>query len=156
MKRIFTLLATSFVFIASLDARASEEFGTKEEAVAMVKRAVAEIKAEGLNKVVAEVNNPKGKYKDRDLYIMIYDMKGKNIAHGANPKMIGKDLYDLKDIDGNYFIRERLEIAKTKGSGWQEYKFTNPVTQKIEPKILYIEKVDDVVVTSGAYKEHQK
>lgn len=156
MKTSFKMLASSVLFWGAMSAFAAGEFATKEEAVALVKKAVAQIKTDGLDKVIAEVNNPKGKYVDRDLYIMIYDMKGKNLAHGANPKMIGKDLYDMKDVDGVYFIRERLEIAKTKGTGWQEYKFTNPLTQKIEPKLLYIEKAGDVVVTSGIYKEHQK
>jgi cytochrome c len=128
------------------------ERGTREEAIAMVKKAIAQIKKEGLDKTVAAVNDPKGPYVDRDLYVMIYDMKGKNLAHGANPKMIGKDLYDIQDVDGVYFIRERLEIAKTKGTGWQDYKFVNPVTKNIEPKSLYIERADNVVVTSGVYK----
>ncbi len=128
------------------------ERGTKEEAIAMVKKAIAQIKKDGLDKTVAAVNDPKGPYIDRDLYVMIYDMKGKNLAHGANPRMIGKELYNIQDVDGVYFIRERLEIAKTKGTGWQDYKFVNPMSKAIEPKSLYIERAGEVVVTSGIYK----
>ncbi len=61
-------------------------------------------------------------------------MSDEKLAHGANSKMIGKDLIDLKDSDGKAFVRERLEMAKTKGKGWQDFKFTNPVTKRIEPK----------------------
>ncbi|RFP09365.1 histidine kinase [Duganella sp. BJB488] len=128
------------------------EKGTSEEAIAMVKKAIAEIKQKGLETTIEEVNDRNGKFVDRDLYVMIYTMTGKNLAHGANPRMVGKDLIDIKDQNGVYFIRERLEIAKTKGTGWQDYSFVNPVSKKIEPKSLYIEKYGDVVITCGVYK----
>ena len=43
---------------------------------------------------------------------------------------------DVKDADGKYFIRERIEMANKKGSGWQDYKFVNPLTKQIEPKSM--------------------
>jgi len=66
--------------------------------------------------------------------------------------MIGKDLIELTDADGKFFVKERIEIAKTKGKGWQNYKFSNPSTKKIEDKTAYIEKYEDFIVGSGAYK----
>jgi len=126
--------------------------GTREEAIAMVKKAVAQIKKDGLDKTIAAVNDPKGGYVDRDLYVVIYDLKGTNLAHGANPKMVGKDLSNIQDVDGVYFIRDRIEIAKTKGSGWQDYKFVNPVSKNIEPKSIYLERSDNVIVGAGIYK----
>ncbi len=50
-------------------------------------------------------------------------------------------------------MAERIQIAKEKGGGWQEYKFTNPTTQKVEQKVAYFEKVDDVVIACGAYRK---
>jgi signal transduction histidine kinase len=67
--------------------------------------------------------------------------------------MVGKDLAELKDADGKYFVKERIEIAKTKGKGWQDYMFTNPTTKKLEHKTAYIEKVDDFIFGCGAYKK---
>ncbi|MES2259440.1 MAG: cache domain-containing protein [Pseudomonadota bacterium] len=128
------------------------EKATREEAVALVKKVIGEIKTKGLEKTIEEVNEPKGRFLDRDLYVMIYDMSGKNLAHGANPRMVGKNLIEMRDVNGVYFVKERIEIAKTKGSGWQDYQFVNPVSKKIEPKSLYIEKAGDVIVTSGVYK----
>ena len=61
--------------------------------------------------------------------MFVYDMNGKVMAHGQNQKMIGKELIDMKDADGKEFVKERIEIAKTKGSGWQDYKFTDPLTK---------------------------
>ena len=74
------------------------------------------------------------------------------VAHGGNAKMVGKDLIDLKDPDGTEFVKERITIAKTKGSGWQNYKWNNPVTNKIEAKTAYVEKLGDLIVGCGAYK----
>ena len=42
---------------------------------------------------------------------------------------------------------------KTKDKGWQDFKFTNPLSKKIEDKTAYIEKVGDIIVMSGAYKK---
>jgi signal transduction histidine kinase len=66
--------------------------------------------------------------------------------------MVGKNLIDLKDIDGKPFVRERVEMAKTKATFWQDYKFTNPENKKVEPKAMYCEKLDDTVVCGGIYK----
>jgi len=129
------------------------EHGSADEAVAMVQQVIASIKANGKDKTLAEVNNTaSGKFRDRDLYVTINDLGGKNLAHGANPKMQGKDLIDLKDADGKYFMRERIELAKTKGKGWQDYKFVNPVSKQIEPKSMYFEKYDDMIINCGIYK----
>jgi cytochrome c len=125
---------------------------TKPEAEAMVKKAVAFIKANGAEKAYSEFDNKQGSFVDRDLYITVYDLTGKCVAHGANAKLIGKDLSDSQDIDGKYFVKERMELAKAKQSFWQEYKFTNPTTKKIEPKEMYCERLDDVAVCSGIYK----
>ena len=44
------------------------------------------------------------------------------------------------------------DLAKSKGSFWQDYKFTNPTSKKIEPKSMYCEKVDELVACAGIYK----
>jgi cytochrome c len=127
------------------------ERATADEAVAMVKKAAAFLKANGIQKTVAEVNNPKGQFIDRDLYVSIIDPKGINLAHGVNPKMIGKDLSDLRDADGVYITRQRMEILKTKPDGWISYKFVNPVTKQVEPKRSYFAGVDGYVIACGIY-----
>jgi cytochrome c len=131
---------------------AAEKRGTAAEAEALVKKAIAYMKSNGKEVAFAEINNPKGRFTDRDLYIFVYDINGKCVAHGLNLKMIGKDLIELKDADGKMFVKERIEIAKTKGKGWQDYKFTDPISKKIEQKRAYVEKYNDLIVGSGIYK----
>ena len=126
--------------------------GTAAEAEAMVKKAVAFIKANGADKSYEEFTNGKS-FKDRDLYIIVYDLNGKNLAQGANPKLVGKDLMGLKDPDGKPIIKMFVDLAKEKGKGWVEgYKFMNPVSQKIEGKAMYLERVGDTLVGCGIYK----
>ena len=129
------------------------EFATKDEAVAMVKKGVAFIKKEGKDKGYAEITNKKGQFTDRDLYLVVYGLDGVVRAHGANEKMVAKNLIELKDVDGKPFVKERVELAQAKGTFWQDYKFSNPVSKKIEPKQMYCEKLDDTVVCGGIYKQ---
>jgi len=148
MKKVFVailinLLLVSFSFAAG---------GTASEAKSMMDKAVAFVKAEGQEKAFAEFSNPTGKFKDRDLYIFAVDLKGITLAHGGNAKLVGKDMSGLKDADGVYFIRECIEMAKTKGSGWVDYKWVNPATKTIEPKSTYIQKVDNYFLGCGIYK----
>ncbi len=145
-------MAVLVLFGFSGNGYAAGKRGTAAEAEAMVKKAVAMDKAKGNDAVFAEIVNPKGQFTDRDLYVTVYDMNGKCVAHGANPKMVGKDLMDLKDPDGKAFIRERIEIVKRDGKGWQEFKFTNPLTKKVEPKRAYFERYGDLVFLCGFYK----
>nr|WP_315395995.1 cache domain-containing protein [uncultured Duganella sp.] len=131
---------------------AADAHGSAAEATALVQRAAAYLKANGPAKAYAAFNDPAGQFKDRDLYMFVLDTSGKMLAHGANPKLIGKDLSGLKDSDDKYFIKTMIDVAKGKGSGWVDYKWPHPVTKAIEPKSSYVEKVDDVILGCGIYK----
>ena len=102
---------------ASLAASAIAKEGnaTAAEATAMVKKGVAFIKANGKDKGYAEISNKAGQFTDRDLYLVVYGLDGTVRAHGANEKMIGKNLIELKDVDGKPFVKERVELAQSQG-----------------------------------------
>ncbi|MEA5098725.1 MAG: methyl-accepting chemotaxis protein, partial [Burkholderiaceae bacterium] len=130
----------------------STSIGTQDEALAMVQRAIGEIKTQGREEAFSEINNPLGQFTDRDLYVVVYDITGRNVAHGANPKLIGQNLIDAKDGSGKLYVRERIELIKQHGKGWQDYNFTNPITKKFEPKSMYLEQYEDLIVGCGVYK----
>ncbi len=146
-------LAVLVVFALGIQLTMAADAGTKDEAVALVKKAIDYIKANGKDKGFEEISNPQGPFVDRDLYVVVYDMNGKCLAHGANAKMIGRDLIDNKDVDGKEFVKERVEMMKKAQTGWQDYKFRNPVTNQIEPKSMYIERFEDLIVGCGVYKQ---
>jgi len=148
----FSIVAALVAGAFAVGVAANEGNATAPEATAMVKKGIVFIKANGKEKGYTEISNKAGQFNDRDLYLTVYGMDGVVRAHGANEKMIGKNLIDLKDVDGKPFVKERLELAQTKGTFWQDYKFTNPVSKKIEPKSMYCEKLDDAVVCGGIYK----
>jgi len=141
--------AVAVLLTASFGAHAA---ATADDATAMVKKGVAFMKSSGKDKGHAEISSKESQFKKDDLYLVVYGLDGTVRAHGANEKMIGKNLIDLKDIDGKLFVKERVDLANSKGTFWQDYKFTNPVTKKIEPKAMYCEKLDDAVVCGGVYK----
>jgi cytochrome c len=146
------LVRSVLVSLVMLGAAHAQDRGTAAEAETMVKKAVAYIKANGAEKSYEEFTNGKS-FKDRDLYIIVYDLNGKCLAQGANAKLVGKDLIGLKDPDGKPIIKLFVDLAKEKGKGWVEgYKFMNPVTQKMEGKAMYLERVGDTLVGSGIYK----
>jgi cytochrome c len=157
MLRHLSIVLATFVLSLGIPAaaqKADAKKGTAAEATAMVDKAIAHIKKVGREKAFADFNNKTGPFVDRDLYVVVYDMKGKVLAHGANEKMIGKDVIDLRDNDGKYFVKERVEMM-SKGAdakGWQDYKFMNPVSRQIEPKSMYLRRYEDLIVGCGIYK----
>lgn len=150
MKKLLQAVVCSTALILSAGAFAATQ-GTPEEATSLVKKAVSYLKANGKEKTLAEISNNKGQFVDRDLYISVYDMNGKVLAHGTNAKLIGKDVSGLKDADNKEFIKDILAQAKANGKGKSNYKWQNPVTKEIQAKSVYFEKADDMVFSGGYY-----
>jgi len=151
MNTVFKSVAIGLASLAFSAVAMASDKGTADEAMAMVKKGVAFVKANGKEKAFAEFSNPKGPFVDRDLYVMVYDMEGNNKAHGSNPKLIGKNLLEIKDADGKFIVKGLIEMAQ-KGKGWFDYKWPNSVTKAVEAKSTYVEKVDDVLIGVGIYK----
>ncbi|MBP6765371.1 MAG: cache domain-containing protein [Rubrivivax sp.] len=150
-RALLGLLALALLAFVATPASAAER-GTAAQAEAMVKKAVAYLNANGPAKAAEEFTNGTS-FKDRDLYISYYEMSGKVIAHGANAKLVGKNLIGLKDPDGKAFIQMIVDLAKTKGKGWTDsYKFRDPLTDKMAEKVIYVERVGDTWIGVGVYK----
>lgn len=147
------ILALLFMSSCLVALAADQQAASKEEAVAMVKKAVRYIRQNGKDAALAEFSRPQGQFVDRELYIAALDLNGVMLAHGANPKLIGKMLLDIKDVNGKAFVREQIELARTKGGGWVEFEWVNPVSQKMERRSTYLERVDDYFVLSGVYRK---
>jgi signal transduction histidine kinase len=151
MQAVKYLAAAAVLAGLSLPAVAADH-ATKDEAMAMVKKAVGMIQQSGADKAYAAFDDKAGGFTDRDLYVVVYGLDGKVLAHGANAKLIGKDLIDAQDVDGKYYVKERTELARKQGEFWQDYKFVNPVTKKIQPKEMYCQRIGETAVCAGVYK----
>jgi signal transduction histidine kinase len=128
------------------------EFGTAEEAKALVGKAIDHIKKAGPEQAYRDFTNKDPAFVDRDLYVIVYDMTGHVLAHGQNAKMVGKDNLDMRDADGKPYIRERIEAAKVQPTAWQDYKWTDPITRKLLMKSTYTRRHNDTLVSVGIYK----
>jgi cytochrome c len=127
--------------------------GKSKEVMNWVQKARDFYKSAGKEIAFAEYTNPRGQFNQKQLYIFVLDLGGRMLAHGINEKFVGKDFIGLKDSDGKLFIKEIVDTANTAGSGWVDYKWYHPVTKKDLPKTVHFEKVDDVIICSGVYKE---
>lgn len=142
----------TLVTVLGQESTLAAQFATKNEAVAMVKKAVVYIKEQGEEKAYAEFSKKGGLFHDRDLYITVLGLDGRVLAHGQRDDLIGQGLIEAKDPDGKTFIRERSELALKQPSFWQNYKFMNPSTNKIESKDMYCERLNETNVCGGVYK----
>jgi cytochrome c len=150
-RRIF--VAAAMFGLLSVNAWA-QEFGTRDEAKAMVDAAVEHVKKVGSDQAFKDFTNKENKaWQKKDLYVFAYTSAGVNVAHGANDKLVGKNLIELKDPNGKLLIQELRDTAK-KGGGWVEYDWPHPQTKKIESKVSYTRMMTnfDGFVGVGVYR----
>jgi cytochrome c len=151
--RILAAGATLLCTLLAAGGATASEHASKDEAIAMVKKGVAFWKANGDDKTFAAIDaKDNAQFHDRDLYLVVYGLDGTVRAHGQNAKKVGKNMIDEQDVDGKLFVKERVEMAQKQPSFWQDYKYTDPLTKKIEPKQMYCERVDNSVLCGGIYK----
>lgn len=124
-----------------------------KKAVDWVERAKAFHAAAGKEIALAEFTNPRGQFVQNQQYIFVLDLDGVMLAHGMNQLFVGKNFMEVKDSAGKTFIREIVASAREKGAGLTEYNWSDPVTKKSLPKIVYFEKVGDMIICCGTYKE---
>lgn len=147
--RVFVFLLVGLFATATASAG---EFGTKDEAKAMVEKAAAFLKTNGKDKAIAAFSDPKGAFVDRDLYVVLAKLDdGERVAH-VNPRLVGKSFVGYRDVDGKNYGDEVMDIARGPGTGWVDYKFTNPVTKEIGDKSSYVLRVGEFLLVCGAYK----
>jgi cytochrome c len=146
-------LVTAMLLCGTANITLGGDKGTSVEAVALVKKGVALVRKDGRDRALEAFNNPKGPFVDRDLYIFVIDIQGTTLANGINEKLIGKNVLNMTDSDGNHFIKKMIEIGAKKGRGFIEYKWSNPVNQSLELKKTYVERVGDMFISCGSYPE---
>jgi len=126
--------------------------GTAQEAEELVYQAIKYYKTHGKEKAFREFNDRNGQFVKKDLYIFVQDEHGKLFVNPFNTSLIGKSSFELKDAEGKYFVKEMINIAKQKGSGWVDYKWMDPTTGEVSLKSAYCLKVDDYIFSCGIYK----
>jgi len=150
------IICIAAVLLLPAFAANAAQFGTREEAVAMVKRVQEKFKREGAQATFAAITAQSRQFKDRDLYVYVLNFDCVIQAHAARKELLGKSLFDFRDQDGIYPARNTVEVAKSKGNGWIDYRWTNPKTGFVEAKSTYVEKLgESYAVGVGIYKDEQ-
>ena len=127
------------------------EFGTAEEAKAMLEKTVAAIKADK-SKALAMINKGEGGFKDRDLYPACSGLDGKVTAHPDKTR-IGMDRNSMKDETGKAYGAEIMKVASEGKIAEVSYKFPRPGADKTPvQKVAYVTRVGDQVCLVGYYK----
>jgi cytochrome c len=144
---LFSLIALAPAGIVRADGAPS-----KDEVVAQVKKAVEFYQANGREKALAELNNKDGMFAKGQDYVDVHDTSGVCVAHPVSPGIVGLNRLDQADPNGKQFIKEIVEAAKTKPNGWITFMRKNPMSGKIEKKLAYWERKDDLIFKAGTYE----
>jgi len=135
---------------------AVSEFGTREEAIAMVRRVQEMFKKLGPEGTFQAIKRKAPGTVDRDLYAYIVDQNGVVMANGVIPTMTtGTNLWNFRDQNGKYFMREQVAVCKSGQGAWVDFRWLNPVTQQIGDKSSYIDRVGDYCVGVGINRNEQ-
>jgi len=122
-----------------------------EQARSMLWRAVHEIKHEP-EAAIRTFNDLNGGFIQDDLYVFVVDVDDMRVhAHGAQPRLVGKTVGDLRDPGGKLFIQEMVRLSGEREVAEVDYLWTNPVTRKTENKVSYVKRVGRYLVGVGAY-----
>lgn len=151
--KIRSILATFLLVLAAAASSAGAvERSGPTQAKALLDQAVAQMKRDGAPAALKSFNDTKGAFVQGDLYVFAFDLDGKYLASGANPKLVGTLVKDQTDAAGKPLFADMIQVAKSKGEGEVDYVWLNRQTNKVESKRSFIRRVGDVIVGVGYYR----
>jgi len=124
----------------------------RHTAVELVHRAAEHLRAVGKRQAFDDFDDPTEDFIFGEYYIWAMDLNGIRLANGSDPSSRGENILEIRDIDGKPHVRQIIDKARSKGKGWEDYKWLHPVTRRIEQKSVYFELVDGAIVACGIYK----
>ena len=125
--------------------------GTAEEAASLVARAAALRRTMSREQLLRTVTDPAQPFHDRDMYVFALDAGGTYLAFGGNPNKVGTRVQDIPGIAGDQLVRDIVGQAE-RAPGWVEYDITNPATGRVQTKMSFVQRVDDIYLGCGVYK----
>lgn len=128
----------------------AEEKATKAECIAKCKEAAKQIEKIGLDAALKKISERDGEFVWKDSYVFCFNTE-EILAHPVS-FIIGMNISTIKDSNGKLYMKEMMELAKTKGEGWVKYMYLNrksgdPTPQ---PKISYVLYLPEEKVALGA------
>ena len=92
-------------------------------------------------------------------YLFLIDMKGNIYVH-IDPKIVGTNIMDIRDVNGKYIVREFTRVLEEKGEGFVDYYWyiVSEDRKQMHYKISYVKKLNcfDWYVGAGEYLKYMK
>jgi cytochrome c len=140
-------------FLSASAATWAADKPTEADVQQLTLKAAALIKDKGVD-VGRKTFDADGEFKFGEIYVNVVSDKGMRLIYPPKPTAENMDVIEAQDVDGKFIVKSILEVAKTKGEGWVQYRWMNPATNKIGEKMTYVRSVPEreVIVYIGAYK----
>jgi signal transduction histidine kinase len=152
MKKLRRMIVATLVLLgSSASGFAAGEFGTADEAKALLEKTVVAIKADRAATLDA-ITKGDAAFKDRDLYAFCGDAEGMLIAHGANATLVGTSLMELKDKAGMAFGEAMYKAAAEGTIAEVAYLWPRPNQTEPIPKVAFVTRIGDAMCGVGYYK----
>jgi cytochrome c len=153
---VFSICCIITLVLASSSLVIAEDTATKDECMAKVAGVIQVINQQSAQAAIAQVNDVNGPFVWKDTYVYIMDLSGNIVAHGPQPKFIGKNLMGLKDPVTKQpwypALFEKIKAADD-SKGWFDYHWKKPNAEGIYKKECYYERAGDLVVFAGIYSD---
>jgi signal transduction histidine kinase len=98
-----------------------------------------------------------GPFVFMDTYVFVLTPHGTELVNPAQPSLEGKNLMDLRDVNGKAVAKENIGTAMKHGSGWVDYYWWKPGQNTPARKQTYVRKVqfgqDTYILGSGVYMD---
>ncbi len=72
-----------------------------------------------------------------DGYFFVYDYQGNSLMHPRQPELVGRNLWEMRDANGEPTIQRLIARARA-GGGLQRYSWAKPSSSKTAPKLGYV------------------
>ena len=156
IRKTISTLSLSGLLIAMCFTMAFAESATKEECVSMVQAAIKVAADQGIDAAFAQLGDPKGPFVWKDSYAFATSAdEAVTQAHPIKPKLVGKNLLHVKDVNGVLIFAEISKIASSPaGKGWVDYMWPKPGEKKPAQKHTYVEKIPgtNTAICAGYYE----
>jgi len=123
----------------------------RARAIQLVKKVAEYVRRAGAERACADLNRRDARFEQGDYYVFAIDMQGNRRAYPPDPSKVGLNGIQDQDADGRFFCGELIQVARTSGLGWCDFKYLNPASGRIEPKSVYVERAGDLVLGCGVY-----
>ncbi len=150
MKKPITVLMVAGVLMVAAGVTSAAEFGTREEAEALLERAVAVLETDKDKALDLFLSGNEG-FIDRDLYVFCGGPDGMVTTH---PDVMGLSLKGFKDKTGKAVGEEIYASAKEGDISEVSYKWQRPGggDEQVD-KVSFYTKVDDQICGVGYYPQ---